>query len=347
MNHPSEIAREIVMPVQVYPMFETAIRAAAGRGVEEHQVRISELWAGFSAVAADNPNAWIRDAKTAEEIRTVTPTNRMIGFPYPKYMNSNNDVDMAAALIICSVEKAESLGIAQRPLGVRAQRRRLPRAPVHQQPLVVRGDAGDRARWQARARARRRRRSTTSTSSTCTRASRRRCSSARRASGWRCRRRRDRQLTRTGGLPFAGGPWNNYVMHAIATITSDLRERPGANGLVWANGGYTTKHAFGVYSTEPPAAGFRHAHPQDEIDAMPSRELAEAAEAAGTATIEAYTVMHTREGAPETGDRRVPARRRTSGVGHVARRRGSRRRCATGEWVGREVALAADGTLTA
>ncbi|MCB0985675.1 MAG: hypothetical protein KDB06_13585, partial [Ilumatobacter sp.] len=35
----------------------------------------------------------------------------MIGFPYPKYMNSNNDVDMGAALIMCSAEKAAALGI--------------------------------------------------------------------------------------------------------------------------------------------------------------------------------------------------------------------------------------------
>ena len=40
----------------------------------------------------------------------------------------------------------------------------------------------------------------------------------------------DRQLTRTGGLPFAGGPWNNYVMHAIATVVGDLREQPGEHG---------------------------------------------------------------------------------------------------------------------
>ncbi|MBI5090630.1 MAG: hypothetical protein HZB15_17700, partial [Actinobacteria bacterium] len=97
MNHPSEVARNIVMPVQVYPMFETAIRAAAGRTVDEQLVRISELWARFSEVAARNPNAWTREARSADEIRTVTPDNRMIGLPYPKYMNSNNDVDMAAA----------------------------------------------------------------------------------------------------------------------------------------------------------------------------------------------------------------------------------------------------------
>jgi acetyl-CoA C-acetyltransferase len=112
MNHQAEIDRKIVMPVQVYPMFETAIRAAAGRSPEDHLVRISELWSRFSEVAAANPHAWIRTAMTAEEIRTPGPSNRMVGLPYTKVMNSNNDVDMGAALIMCSVEKARSLGIA-------------------------------------------------------------------------------------------------------------------------------------------------------------------------------------------------------------------------------------------
>ena len=154
----------------------------------------------------------------------------------------------------------------------------------------------------------------------------------------------DRHLTRTGGLSFAGGPWNNYVMHAIATTMTDVREQPGSNGLVWANGGYTTKHAFGVYSTTPPAHGFRHAHPQDEIDAMPRRELAEPTEAAGTATIEAYTVMHSRDGEPE---RAIAAclladGRRAWGTNDDA---GIAAALCEGEWVGRSVTLDAAGTL--
>ena len=111
MSHPAEQALGIYMPVQIYPMFETAIRAAAGRTVEEQAVVASELWSRFSAVAADNPNAWLQTERTPEEIRTPTASNRMIGFPYTKYMNSNNDVDMAAALIMCSVERAEQLGV--------------------------------------------------------------------------------------------------------------------------------------------------------------------------------------------------------------------------------------------
>ena len=49
------------MPVQIYPMFETAIRAAAGAIARRAPtVTISELWVRFSAVAAGNPYAWSR-----------------------------------------------------------------------------------------------------------------------------------------------------------------------------------------------------------------------------------------------------------------------------------------------
>ena len=71
---------------------------------------------------ADNPTPGSRDALTAEEIRTVTATNRMIGLPYTKYMNSNNDVDMAAAIIMCSGERAARARRAPGPLGVPARR---------------------------------------------------------------------------------------------------------------------------------------------------------------------------------------------------------------------------------
>jgi acetyl-CoA C-acetyltransferase len=154
----------------------------------------------------------------------------------------------------------------------------------------------------------------------------------------------DRQLTRTGGLSFAGGPWNNYVMHAIATMMADLRDRPGELGLVWANGGFTTKHAFGIYSTEPPATPFRHAYPQDQIDALPRRELALPNDAAGTATVEAYTVMHGREGEAEQAIASclLADGRRAWGTSVDD---GTVRALCDGEWVGRSVTLTEDGTL--
>ena len=340
MNHPGERARNIVMPVQVYPMFETAVRAAAGRTVEEQQTLSSELYAKFSEVAAANPYAWIRDAKTAEEIRTPSATNRMIGFPYPKYMNSNNDVDMGAALIMCSVEKAEALG-APRDRWVFPHSG----ADCHEHNYISN-------RWSFAA-------------TPAVELGGRRAlelagvgiddieiidlyscfPSAVQLGAQSLGISLDHQVTRTGGLAFAGGPWNNYVMHAIATVMIDLRDRPGAKGLVWANGGYATKHSFGVYSTTPPTS-FQHASPQDEIDAMPRRELAEPADAAGSATIEAYTVMFTREGAPETALAAclLADGRRAWGTSSDAALAAA---MCEGEWVGRAAELDAEGTLTA
>jgi acetyl-CoA C-acetyltransferase len=125
----------------------------------------------------------------------------------------------------------------------------------------------------------------------------------------------DRQLTVTGGMTFAGGPWNNYTMHGIATMAGVLRDDPGSLGLCTANGGYLTKHSFGVYSTSPPAAGaFRWRSTQAEVDAMPSRQVDDAPD--GPAEIETYTVMHGRDGEPEQGltALRMPDGRRAWGV---------------------------------
>jgi acetyl-CoA C-acetyltransferase len=339
MSAPAETARGIMMPVQLYPMFETALRAAAGETVEEHQVRVSELWARFSEVAARNPYAWQQTALTPEQIRTAGPENRMIGFPYPKYMNSNNDVDMAAAVILCSVERARSLGVPE-------DRWVFPHAGADAHDTVVVSERADFRSSPAVAVAGREVLRLAGTGIdeveivdlySC-------FPSAVQIGAAALGLGLDRQLTRTGGLSFAGGPWNDYVMHAIATVVGELRERPGARALVWANGGFVTKHSLGVYSTEPPAAGFRHADPQAEIDALPRRGLADPAEAAGAAVVEAYTVMHSREGEPEAAFAAclLADGRRAWGTSTDA---GLCRAMIDGAWVGRAVTLTPDGTL--
>lgn len=59
-------------------------------------------------------------------------------------------------------------------------------------------------------------------------------------------------LTVTGGLPFFGGPGNNYSSHGIATLVQSLRKDRGAYGLVLANGGFMSKESSGIYSTNAP-----------------------------------------------------------------------------------------------
>ena len=290
----AEIRIGLDRPAYVYPLFEQALRIANDESIEDHSRRVGELWARFNAVAVDNPHAWIRKPATAEEITQPGPRNRMISWPYTKLMNSNNMVDQGAALILTSVEQAKCLGIP-------AERWIYPHAgtDAHDTPAI--GDRDELYR-----------------------------STAIRIAGARVLQLADlriddidyvdvyscfpsavqvaaaelglavddpgRPLTVTGGLTFAGGPWSNYVMHSIATMAELLVANPGRRGLITANGGYLTKHSFGVYGTEPPAE-FRWEDMQPEVDREPTRDGL--VEWEGIGTVEAWTTPFNRDGQPE------------------------------------------------
>jgi acetyl-CoA C-acetyltransferase len=341
MMDPAAMARGIAMPVQVYPMFEQALRAAEGRSIDDHLVRISELWARFSEVAARNPAAWIQRAYTAEEVRTPGPDNRWIGFPYPKVMNSNNAVEQGAVLVLCSVEAAERLGVPRDrwvfpASGTDAHDEYMlsQRGDLHSSPAIRVAGAqalslagvgiDDIAHLDVYS-----------------------CfPSAVQVAANELGLPIDdvsRPLTVTGGLSFAGGPWNNYVTHSIATMVNVLRDDPGSYGLCTGNGGFLTKHAMGVYRTEPPPGGFRWADVQDDVDAIGARREA-VVEHEGDVTVESWTVMHDREGAPEAGFAAVllPDGRRSWGTTRDAE---VLKAMTVDEFIGRPAHLLPDGSL--
>jgi acetyl-CoA C-acetyltransferase len=289
MRHDAEKQLRIGQPIQLYPMFENALRHHRGESIDAHLARISELWAGFSRVAAGNPHAWIREPKTAEEIRTISSANRPVSFPYPKLMNSNNNVDQGAALILCSVEKARALGIAESQwiypwAGTDAHDHFFVsnRDNLYSSPAIR--IAGRRVLELAGL-----------TPADLDLVDVYSCFPvAVQVAAAEIGLDTSKPLTITGGLTFAGGPLNNYVMHSIARGVELLREQRHARCLITANGGYLTKHAFGVYAATPPEVPFRHEDVQAEVDATPSREVA--MDYSGAATVEAYTVMYGAEG---------------------------------------------------
>lgn len=276
-------------------MFEQALRIAAGESSDAHRRRIGELWSQFSAVAATNPHAWSREPLSSNEIAEPGPDNRMVSWPYTKLMNSNNMVDQGAALVLTSVEKATYLQIPR-------ERWVFPYAGTDAHDTYA---ISDRAEFHT--------------------------SPAIRIAGRRALELADagiddmalidiyscfpsavqvaanelglptgdpsRPLTVTGGLTFAGGPWNNYVTHSIATMAERLVAGPGQRGLITANGGYLTKHSFGVYGTEPPTHEFRWEDTQEEVDREPTREAV--VEWSGVGTVESWTTPFDRSGSPE------------------------------------------------
>ncbi len=285
MWHREEWVHQVIAPVTFYALFESAWRAANSWSVAEHRDRMAALWAGFSEVAAANPAAWIRRPHSPEEIATVSPANPMVSSPYPKLMCANASVDQGAAVLLCSVERARALGISPDRwvfpwVGTEAHEHWLvsTRDSLAEAPAIRFAGAAalelaglgrdDLAHVDLYS-----------------------CfPSAVQIAAAELGLGTDRPLTVTGGISFAGGPWNNYVTHSVAAMAERLRADAGSIGLVSANGGFLTKHAFGIYSTEPPGQPFRVADVQAQVDALPSREVA--AGHAGPVTVEASTVTH-------------------------------------------------------
>ena len=284
-HHPHEVARGIRRAVQVYPMYENAYGHALGRAPDEHLREVSELWSRFNDVAQTNPNAWARGNMTAEEIRTPSPRNRRVSHPYTKFMNANMSVDMAAALIVCSWERAKRLGIAERKFvypvsgaegydhssaSVRDNFHSSPGVRITgERALELAGVAAEELDFVDLY--------------SC-------FPSAVQIAASELGLPQDRPLTVTGGLTFGGGPLNNYVMHAIARTVELLREKPDGCALVTGNGGNLYKHAHGVYSGAPPRRDFRWADVKEQIAALPKRECLPAYEGGGR--VESYTVMY-------------------------------------------------------
>jgi acetyl-CoA C-acetyltransferase len=292
---PGDLRIGLDRPAYVYPMFEQALRIAAGERPDEHRRRIGELWSQFSAVAATNPHAWSREHLPPDEIWQPGPDNRMISWPYTKLMNSNNMVDQGAALLLMSAERATHLQISRDrwvfpyagtdahdtyAIGERAEFHTSPAIRIAGLRALALADVGidDVALIDVY-----------SCFPSAVQVAANELGLPLGAA--------DRPLTVTGGLTFAGGPWNNYVTHSIATMADRLVADPGRRGLITANGGYLTKHSMGVYGTEPPGHEFRWEDVQAEVDREPTRTAI--VEWAGIGTVESWTTPFSREGAPE------------------------------------------------
>ena len=300
----------LATPVDVYPLYENAGRAAYGQSLKEGQAETGEIWSRFSEVAAATPAAWIHNAKTATEIVEPTADNRLITFPYTKYMVANSSVNQGAGFIVASLAEARRRGV-----------------PDDRMVYVGRGAAANEADdFLARDRY-----DFSSSMEVCLKrtlewnavgandidlAELYSCfpcvpKMARRVIGWPA----DRAATVFGGLTFGGGPIGNYMSHAVAEMVMALRRGNGRIGLLFANGGFAThNHAIMLGCAPLPGAGEAHDFDcQAEADAARGPVPDLVMDYAGPATIETYTVFYNRDGTARAGVivARTPDGRRT------------------------------------
>ena len=282
-------------PSSVYPLFANALRAKDGTSPAKHMHEVGELFSQFSRVASENEHAWFPIHRTAEEISEVKPENRIIGFPYTKYMNSIMRVNQSSALVVVSAKKAREMEI-----------------PESKWVFMHAGAClneifhlSDRVDYNS-----------SPAIKSCTDAIFNLSGTAQEEMDfldiYSCfpsavqiainelgiQADDPRDLTLTGGLPYFGGPGNAYVLNSMASMVKKLRENPGKFGLVTANGWYLTKHGAGIFSTKPFEGEWDQvvdtSKMQEEINNMDRPAFTETPE--GEAVVETYTVVHSREG---------------------------------------------------
>jgi len=293
--HPAEIAHEVFQAYTTFALWDVARRAHLGVAPDDYRAGMGELFAPMSAVAARNPLAWFPIERSARQLVEPSPSNRMVAYPYTKYLISVMDVDLSAALVITSHEAADRLGIP-------VDRRVYLRGWCYATDPVYVAEHEPAYASPAMAAASR---------------------EAMRAAGigiddiahldlYSCFPSSvflaidalgldpadERGFTVTGGLPYFGGAGSDYLTHSIATMVDVLRRDPGSFGMCSGVGMHLTKHVYGVYSTVPPERAPR----PDERAAQPRltpRSIVDSH--TGPATIATYTVLHGRDGDPEWG----------------------------------------------
>ncbi|HTD50061.1 MAG TPA: acetyl-CoA synthetase [Acidimicrobiia bacterium] len=293
--NPVEVAHEVFQAWLTFAVFDAARRAHLGIGLDDYRTAMGALLAPMTQIAAHNPRAWYRTARSAAEIIAARPDNRMVGYPYTKYMVAVMDVDMAGALLLATHERADDLGIP-------AERRIYPRGWCFARDPTLVAEHPDLAHSPAMGAA---------------------STEALRIAGlsvddvtyfdlYSCFASSlhfacdalgigvgdPRGVTVTGGLPYHGGPASGYLTHSIAEMVERLRSEPDAAGLVSGVGMHMTKHVFGVYRASPGPV-----EPPDSIGVQAAVDrvgsTAVVAQYDGDATVSAYSVVHGRDGSPE------------------------------------------------
>jgi len=241
-----EIDAGLTQPVLQYALIENALAAAEGQGTADHRASVADLWERFNIVARSNPAAAFPAALSAAELATASPGNRPLAFPYNKWHASQWTVDQSAALILCSVEAA-------RAHHVPVDRWLFPLVGIDANHAVSLSHRRHLHRWPSmgvlgRAAAERAGRPLTEIEHielySCF------------PSAVRIQQRElgmplDGTPTVTGGMAFAGGPFNNFVYQSTAAMVPLLRGEPATLGLVSTVCGLLTKPGLAVWSATP------------------------------------------------------------------------------------------------
>jgi len=235
-----------MMAVGYYAIIESAMRYKNNRTLKEHEKFLGDYYERFSEIAAENPHAWNQETFSSKEIGTPSVKNKRIAYPYNKLHNSSWNVNQASALILTSEEIANSLNIPS----VKRVYPLISSETNHMIGVIQRPDLTAPVGLQLATDylletvANNQIQPTLYELYSCFPVAVQLFSEALKVPD-------NIDKTITGGMPFAGGPLNNYLLHATAQMLMKIREHTDEIGLITGVSGMMTKQSLAIWGKDP------------------------------------------------------------------------------------------------
>ena len=278
-----------LMAVGYYAILETAYRAQKNRSIQEHKEKISALYEIFSKIAKENPDGWLDKSLTASEIIKVSKSNPLQALPYNKFHCTTWNVNQASAMIICSENLANDLNIplSKRVYPLASSESNHMIAPI-QRPHLSKSYGLDLAVKFIKDVCRDNNiKPNLYELYSCFPIAVQMFSDSLGLS-------ENQNKTVTGGMSFAGGPLNNYMIHSTVKMISKIRSDHSKIGLVTGVSGMMTKQALALWSKKPLIDFItKDVTKEAKLEEIPVQM---SAEFEGIATIIGYTIFKDNNG---------------------------------------------------
>ena len=231
------------MAVGYYSIMESSLRSNSD--FDEHHKKIAKLYEKFSQVSSSNPLAWNDKEYTYEEILNPSQKNPTLAFPYNKFHCTSWNVNQAAAIIICSNEIADLLDVPESkrvyPLASSENNHMI---ATLQRPNLSKSTGMDLA--------------ADFILDICNKHD----ISPNLFDLYSCFPvavemfanslgiKKFNNITVTGGMSFAGGPLNSYVINSTVKMIETIRQDVNV-GIVTGVSGMMTKQSYALWSKNP------------------------------------------------------------------------------------------------
>ena len=233
-----------LMAVGYYAVMESAMRKSKSLTLKEHEDYLGSMYAEFSEIASKNQYAASDKSISKDQIMLANNDNKPMAYPYNKYHCTSWNVSQASAILICEEELADQLNISK-------QKRIYPMASSetnHMIALIQRPSLISSAGLKL-------------ASEKINEVVDENSINLDFIDLYSCFPVAVQQFenvlnlntkiskTITGAMPFAGGPLNNYMLHATVQALLKLRNQSG-NSLITGVSGMMTKQSFCLWSSE-------------------------------------------------------------------------------------------------